>query len=70
AAGSCSAVATRLPLVEAALLGAAVDQATDRIIAADITAALSPIDDVRATAAYRHHAATELVRRAVAGALA
>ncbi len=70
AAGSCSAVATRLPLVEAALTGALVDQAPDRIRAADVNAALSPIDDVRASADYRAHAATELVRRALAGALA
>jgi xanthine dehydrogenase iron-sulfur cluster and FAD-binding subunit A len=70
AVGSCSAVAQRLPAVEAALVGAAVASAAERVLGADVGAALSPIDDVRATAAYRHSAAVELVRRAVAEALA
>jgi CO/xanthine dehydrogenase FAD-binding subunit len=56
-------------LVEAALLGP-VANALARITSADVVSVLSPIDDVRATAAYRCSAATELVRRAVAGALA
>jgi CO/xanthine dehydrogenase FAD-binding subunit len=68
AVGSCGPVARRLPLVEAALLGPA-DHATGRIEAADVSAAISPIDDIRATADYRSRAATELVRRAVAEAL-
>jgi len=34
-----------------------------------VAAALSPLDDVRATAEYRRVAAAELVRRAVAEAL-
>jgi CO/xanthine dehydrogenase FAD-binding subunit len=70
AVGSCSPVATRLPAVEAALAGASLATAVDRVTAADVRAALSPIDDVRATAEYRRAAAVELVRRAVAGALA
>lgn len=70
AVGSCSAVATRLPLVEAALHGALVKEALERIAATDVMAALSPIDDVRATQVYRGVAAVELVRRAVAEALA
>ncbi|WP_295077171.1 FAD binding domain-containing protein [Tabrizicola sp.] len=70
AVGACSPVAVRLPAVEAALRGATVAEALDRVQAADVTVALAPIDDVRATAAYRLAAATELVRRAVAGALA
>lgn len=37
-----------------------------RILPADVAAALSPIDDIRATPAYRLAAATELVTRAVA----
>jgi CO/xanthine dehydrogenase FAD-binding subunit len=69
AVGACSPVAVRLPLVEAALLGAPVDQAASRVRAEDVTAALSPIDDVRATAAYRREAAVDLVRRAVVEAL-
>ncbi|MBN8630596.1 MAG: FAD binding domain-containing protein [Rhodobacterales bacterium] len=70
AVGSCSPVAVRLPAVEAALVGAAVKDAVDRVRAADVQAALSPIDDVRATAEYRRAAAVELVRRALAEALA
>ncbi len=70
AVGSCSGVAQRLPAVEAALTGAAIASAADRVLGADVRAALSPIDDVRATADYRVAAAVELVRRAVAEALA
>ncbi|AZL60853.1 xanthine dehydrogenase family protein subunit M [Tabrizicola piscis] len=70
AVGSCSATATRLPGVEAALSGVLVSKALSRVTDADVSAALSPIDDVRATAVYRNHAAAELVRRALAEALA
>lgn len=69
AVGSCSPVAVRLPLVEASLLGASVAEAIGRVWAEDVWEALAPIDDVRATAAYRREAAVELVRRAVAEAL-
>lgn len=70
AVGSCSPVAVRLAAVEAALAGADVAEAPDLVTAADVRAALSPIDDVRATAAYRREAAVELVRRALVEALA
>lgn len=70
AVGSCSPVAVRLPLVETALQGASVADAIGRVTPHDVQAALSPIDDVRATAAYRRAAAVELVRRALAEALA
>jgi CO/xanthine dehydrogenase FAD-binding subunit len=70
AVGSCSPVAVRLPAVEMALAGAPVAEAVARVTAADVQAALSPIDDVRATAGYRRAVAVELVRRAVAEALA
>jgi CO/xanthine dehydrogenase FAD-binding subunit len=70
AVGAASPVACRLPLVEAALAGVPVAKAAARVRAADVRAALSPIDDVRATAAYRAEAAVELVRRALAEALA
>ena len=70
AVGACAPVAVRLPLLEAALIGAAVASAVDRIYARDVEAALSPIDDVRATADYRRSGAVELVRRAVTEALA
>ncbi len=69
AVGSCSAVALRLPAVEAALVGQPVSEAVGRVQADVVQAALSPIDDVRASAAYRCEAAVELVRRAVAECL-
>jgi N-methylhydantoinase B len=62
AVGACSAVAQRLPLAEAALLGRAPDPA---LLEAAHLAPLAPIDDVRASAAYRRHAALVLLRRAM-----
>jgi CO/xanthine dehydrogenase FAD-binding subunit len=70
AVGSCSPVAVRLPLVEAALRDAVAADAVGKVRIADVTAALSPIDDVRASAEYRAKAAVELVRRAIAEAVA
>jgi CO/xanthine dehydrogenase FAD-binding subunit len=70
AVGACSAVAVRLIKVETALRGLPAQDAVAAIGPADVAAALSPIDDVRATAGYRRDAAVELVRRAVAAALA
>lgn len=70
AVGACSPVAARLPLVEAALVGAEPGSAADRVAAADVQASLAPIDDVRATADYRRQAAVGLVRRAIAEAVA
>ena len=64
AVGACGPVATRLPAVEAALLGHPPDP--DRIDPAAVAAALAPVDDHRAAAAYRAEAAAELLRRAVA----
>lgn len=64
AVGACGPVATRLPEVEAGLIGAPL--AAARIDEAAVAAALSPIDDIRATAAYRIGAATTLLRRALA----
>ncbi|WP_374651167.1 xanthine dehydrogenase family protein subunit M [Dongia sp.] len=65
AAGACSAVAQRLTEIENTLVGCR--SVTD--IAAAVTpgrlAQLAPIDDVRATAAYRRDAAATLIRRAV-----
>ncbi|MEM9430291.1 MAG: FAD binding domain-containing protein [Pseudomonadota bacterium] len=65
--GSCGPVAARLPLVEAALIGHPPDP--DRVRDVDVGEALRPIEDVRANAAFRTAAATELVRRCI-GALA
>ena len=66
AVGACSAVATRLPGIEAALIGRPLDQAASAIDDNAVAALLSPIDDLRADAAYRARAAAELLRRAVA----
>jgi CO/xanthine dehydrogenase FAD-binding subunit len=66
AVGACSATARRLPGVEAALIGAPLADAVGRIGDDVVAAALSPLDDLRATAAYRGRAAAELLRRAVA----
>jgi CO/xanthine dehydrogenase FAD-binding subunit len=65
AVGACSATAQRIATVEAALIGSPLGAAAQTITAKDVAAALSPMDDLRATAAYRHTAATELLRRAV-----
>ncbi len=70
AVGSASPVARRLPGVEAALIGVPAGQAAAAIDASAVAAALSPIDDIRATAAYRTQAVVTLLRRAVAGAVA
>jgi CO/xanthine dehydrogenase FAD-binding subunit len=59
AVGACSAVAQRLPLLEAALIGQPL---TAEIVSAHQLAHLQPIDDVRASAAYRRAAALQLVR--------
>lgn len=71
AVGACSAVAVRLPELEAALKGAAAD-ATLPGLAQDalIAPALSPIDDVRGDGAYRSHAAAVLIRRALKSLIA
>lgn len=63
--GSCSPVAQRLPALEARLIGRDPRAAAGVPVAEDL-AALSPIDDVRATAVYRRDAALTLVRRTLA----
>jgi CO/xanthine dehydrogenase FAD-binding subunit len=64
AIGACSPVAQRLRSLEAAIVGRSLDD-VDVAMIAEHLAALSPIDDVRATAEYRRRAAAELVRRAL-----
>ncbi len=73
AVGACSAVAARLPQLEARLRGlhgsAAAHQAADWLASPDsksLLAPLSPIDDVRGTAGYRLEAVRELIGRALA----
>lgn len=65
AVGACSEVAQRLPVLEAELAGRPAAPETAEIVHSDHLAALSPIDDVRGTAAYRRDAAVVLVRRAL-----
>src|SRR3954463_3855751 len=62
AVGACSAVAQRLPALEAALAGSAVGALAERVDPTHL-APLSPIDDVRGSAAYRRDAAVTLLRR-------
>lgn len=67
AVGACSAVAQRLPALEAALTGVPLDQRlADRVETAHL-APLAPIDDVRGGAAYRSDAVVTLLSRLLAG---
>jgi CO/xanthine dehydrogenase FAD-binding subunit len=67
AVGACSAVAQRLPMLEAALAGAPLGESlADRIDAAHL-APLAPLDDLRGSAVYRREAVLVLLRRLLAG---
>jgi CO/xanthine dehydrogenase FAD-binding subunit len=66
AVGSCSAAARRLPDLEAALVGAPCDASLAARVLPEHLSELTPIDDVRGTAAYRRDSAVTLVRRALA----
>jgi CO/xanthine dehydrogenase FAD-binding subunit len=65
AVGACSAVAERLPLLEADLVGRALAPGIGGAVRPEHLAHLSPIDDVRGTAEYRRDAALILVVRAL-----
>lgn len=65
AVGSCSAVAQRLPALEQELSGRALGPGLADLVRPDHLAPLAPIDDIRATAAYRQDAALTLVKRAL-----
>ena len=65
AVGSCSAVARRLPALEARLLGAAAGTDLARLLDPADLAPLAPIDDLRGSAAYRGDATATLIRRAL-----
>ena len=65
AVGSCSAVARRLSNLERNLAGQPADPQIGSLVGPQHLAALSPIDDVRATAEYRRDASVTLVRRAL-----
>ena len=57
AVGAASAVAQRLPLLEAALIGQPCDASLGEYVRAEHLSALAPIDDVRASREYRLDAA-------------
>ena len=65
AVGACSPVAKRLRSLETDLVDRFVDEDLGESATADHLSVLSPIDDVRGTAAYRLEAALALVRRAL-----
>jgi CO/xanthine dehydrogenase FAD-binding subunit len=65
AVGACSVVAQRMRQAERRLIGAPASSGLGRSIEADDLAQLSPIDDIRASADYRHDAALTLLRRAI-----
>jgi CO/xanthine dehydrogenase FAD-binding subunit len=69
AVGACSAVAKRLPELEAALVGKAFDASIGNTAKAEHVSGLTPIDDVRGTAGYRMDAALQLVRAALRAAV-
>jgi CO/xanthine dehydrogenase FAD-binding subunit len=66
AVGACSAVAQRLPALEASLVGAPVDAQLGRRIDPMHLAPLSPIDDVRGSAGYRIDVVVTLLHRLLA----
>jgi CO/xanthine dehydrogenase FAD-binding subunit len=69
AVGACSATAMRLPAAERRLIGASANAGLGDLIAAEDLSALAPIDDIRASGAYRREAALTLVQRAIESCL-
>lgn len=63
--GSCSPAALRLTELERVLTGKPARFGLSEVVGPEHLARLSPIDDVRATAAYRWDAALTLVQRAL-----
>ena len=63
--GSCSPKALRLVELERALAGWRLDAEISKLVRTEHFSTLTPIDDVRATAAYRRDAAETLVKRAL-----
>ncbi|MCP4182649.1 MAG: xanthine dehydrogenase family protein subunit M [Hyphomicrobiales bacterium] len=70
AVGSCSAIALRLPGLEAALLGMTYDElAKDTRIWGEHLDVLSPISDIRGSGEFRLDVAQELCKRSVLASL-
>ncbi|MDP3899089.1 MAG: xanthine dehydrogenase family protein subunit M [Mesorhizobium sp.] len=69
AVGACSAVAQRLPGLEAALVGRPADATLVEAVRPAHFDVLSPIDDVRGSSGYRVAAAREIVARAILSVL-
>jgi len=67
AVGSCSAAAKRLLALEQRLVGKKLSPALAETVRPSDLSPLSPIDDVRGTAAYRSDVALTLIGRALAG---
>ena len=63
AVGACSPVARRLAALERRLVGMALTDLPRLRVRDDDLQGLDPLDDIRATRAYRLEAAAELVRR-------
>jgi len=68
AVGACSSVAQRLDALEQDLAGVPAARALEAVASRHVES-LTPIDDVRATAAYRRDAALTLVRRVLGSCL-
>jgi CO/xanthine dehydrogenase FAD-binding subunit len=66
AIGACSPVALRIRALEDELVGRAIADDLGAAPRPEHMAALSPIDDIRATAGYRRSAALAITRRALA----
>ena len=67
AVGSCSAVASRMLELELDLTGKPFDAGLAALVGPQHLTRLDPIDDVRASAAYRMDASLTLLRRTLAG---
>ncbi len=63
AVGACAPVARRLPAAESALIGAPCGPGLGARVQPEHLGELQPIDDIRASAAYRSDVALTLVRR-------
>ena len=68
AVGACSPVTRRLPALEAALKGRLLDGTLGEAASAEsVESVLSPIDDVRGSAAYRLDATLTMLQRGLSG---